>query len=190
MIVRGQVDPDFMKTKERIRRMHFTACYSINLGYVQVPCRVFWRRKITFHLCPFTGPASCVEHAFAACMVGSIILDCPVLLLSNRPQIKERLFLKNALQWKSCSICCHWYIFPCQNECLAWILFSSSRTHRFCCPLRDEILIIAACVQLVKRTGINFIQVVITRCIPANSSYHCDCRPWSPPRFVSTNSPL
>ena len=72
------------------------------------------------------GPASCVEHAFAACRVGSIILDCPVLLLSNRPQIKERLFLKNALQWKSCSICCHWYIFFLVKKrmpCLISLLF-------------------------------------------------------------------
>jgi hypothetical protein len=60
-----------------------------------------------------------VCHAFAACMFGSIILDCPMLL----PKTVVR---KDALQSKSCSICCHWYFFVVELNALLDLFVSAA----------------------------------------------------------------
>jgi len=82
----GQVDP---KTNELMKT-------NLNAVYIWHTCRRMQDSltKIdTFHLCHFTGPASCAEHAFTTCMVGSLhSVLCCCLLFNNPPN--QKLFVK------------------------------------------------------------------------------------------------
>lgn len=63
-----------MKFEECPQNSSFALFNLIRAGAMQAPLT----KKYYVSLITFTGPASCVEHAYAACMVGSITLECLV----------------------------------------------------------------------------------------------------------------